>query len=266
MLCNPRRSSPPTDVRYHRNYTKTFLVVLSVMFAAVGENHLEASVVAANHLKIWERALALRVSLQKPIDSAGRLPVGELAEELDNEDVSCVNVALCGQLRKQACELTTILDTSAGGKRKLEDFSQCYDIETLWEDTLRTQSKLQKQNWEPVLNKWHARINFGSENTKAKLKVFTQTMWDQVSYDRVFRSTRALVANIFMPTRLKTRCATSSAAWPSRACPGRRAGALAAQRKRGPLTALTLMLLALALALWSMTWKSLTTECSTRCC
>jgi len=33
-----------------------------------------------------------------------------------------------------------------------------------------------------VVNKWHARVNFGSEATKAKMRVFNKPIFDQVRW------------------------------------------------------------------------------------
>jgi hypothetical protein len=150
------------------------------MFASKDDSHLSASVLASNQLKVWEGALALRVSLQKPMDGVGMLPVDVPLFDSNHSDLAECATLLGRHLRKQTYELASVLDASAGLKRKAAELSEDCDVDTLWESTLRTQEALQKQKWEPVLNKWHARLNFGSEGTKAKLKVFTQTMWDQV--------------------------------------------------------------------------------------
>lgn len=151
------------------------------MFSDTNDNHLSASNLANGHLKVWESALALRVSLQKPLDGSSLLPVGALVDAGDSE-IPVKMKGLGELLAKQIIELTSALDTYAGVKRKANEIA---DLDRQWEMTLQTQTQLQKQKWEPVLNKWHARLNFGSESSKAKLKVFTQTMWDQVGLQSV---------------------------------------------------------------------------------
>jgi hypothetical protein len=143
------------------------------MFASSDRDHVAASVLANDYAKMWENTLALRVSLQKPLDTAGQLPS-------DNEPIS---QAVCDQLRSRLAELslvTELVTQKSERKRKLVDDSKGRTIDEEWEHIISSQSDLQSSKWEPTLNKWHARLNFGSEATKAKLKVFTQTMWDQV--------------------------------------------------------------------------------------
>lgn len=147
------------------------------MFSNARDDHVAASVLAGNHMQAWEKSLALRVSLQKPLDLAASLPVG---------DISSSSESLVNQLSKQLGTLSGVLEQEAtrnGYKAKKRTASECdlQDRDDVWESIQETQNFLQTERWEPVLNKWHARLNFGSEKTKAKLKVFTQTMWSQVS-------------------------------------------------------------------------------------
>lgn len=37
-----------------------------------------------------------------------------------------------------------------------------------------------KPHWETTVNKWHARLHFGSEQVKSKMKIFNQTVWEQI--------------------------------------------------------------------------------------
>jgi hypothetical protein len=161
------------------------------MFAANNHDYEAASLQAVHHLKAWERALALRVSLQKPLDTSSALPAAEQAAGLPIPIDDSVET-LSSTLRRHLVDLTNILwetqqvsgdkQVPASRKRKNENACAMVDsLDVLWEKTSKIQTTLQLEKWEPVLNKWHARLNFGSENTKAKLKVFTQTLWSQVS-------------------------------------------------------------------------------------
>ena len=148
------------------------------MFSATTQEHLTASALAGDHLKAWEKTLAFRVSLQKPLDLANQLP---LAFNHADDTVS----ALTNQIRSQMSALSDLLeqqivhtDKATATLKKKKGSAE--DDDELWEQLYKQQSELQTTRWEPVLNKWHARLNFGSEKTKAKLKVFTQSMWDQV--------------------------------------------------------------------------------------
>lgn len=149
------------------------------MFSSTTQEHLTASALAGDHLKAWEKTLAFRVSLQKPLDLANQLPI-----TLDYQDAPLES--LSEQLHNQVCVLSDLLDQQivrdekslVGIKKKKTAVD---DDLALWEQLYTQQTEFQTTRWEPVLNKWHARLNFGSEKTKAKLKVFTQSMWDQVS-------------------------------------------------------------------------------------
>jgi hypothetical protein len=156
------------------------------MFAASSHDYEAASLQAVHQLKAWEKALALRVSLQKPLDTSGALPISEQDGQVDETADS-----LSTSLKKHMIDLTNVLYESqqlsgelqvpASRKRKNENACAMDDsFDDLWEKATKVQATLQREKWEPVLNKWHARLNFGSENTKAKLKVFTQTLWSQV--------------------------------------------------------------------------------------
>ena len=47
------------------------------------------------------------------------------------------------------------------------------DAERLWSEVSGVaQKSLLQGQWRAALDKWHARMNFGSEKVKAKLKVF----------------------------------------------------------------------------------------------
>jgi len=154
------------------------------MFASTTQDHISASVNAGLHLHSWEKTLALRVSLQKPLDLANRLPaefsIADKGEIYDNLSV------LTNQLRKQLIDGSDMLSSEVHRSTLERPVKQkrvaadADDVDALWKDLYQAQNQLQTLRWEPVLNKWHARLNFGSEKTKAKLKVFTQTMWDQV--------------------------------------------------------------------------------------
>lgn len=156
------------------------------MFASTTQDHISASVLAGLHLRSWEKTLALRVSIQKPMDLANRLPA-EFAVPSDGKGELFENLSvLTNQLKRQVHDMSDLLnsevqrssDKSVKHKAAKVDTG---DMDALWNDLYNAQNQLQTLRWEPVLNKWHARLNFGSEKTKAKLKVFTQTMWNQVS-------------------------------------------------------------------------------------
>lgn len=156
------------------------------MFASTTQDHISASVLAGLHLRSWEKALALRVSIQKPLDLANRLPAEFSVVQNSKEEIYENISTLTNQLKRQVFDVSDLLHTeversSGHASRTKVARSETTDMDQLWNDLQAAQNQLQTSRWEPVLNKWHARLNFGSEKTKSKLKVFTQTMWDQVT-------------------------------------------------------------------------------------
>ena len=43
-----------------------------------------------------------------------------------------------------------------------------------------TAKKKVREDWEAVVNKWHARLNFGSDKAQSNLRVFNQKIWEQI--------------------------------------------------------------------------------------
>ena len=182
------------------------------MFSTTTNDHIVASELAGHQLRAWEKALALRVSLQKPMDLASRLPVNLDMIHTDGSDEMQENIKILNkQLRVQLRTVSDLLSSEAERSTKLTDPTSAkkrkgdaltaadkeQDLDQMWEQIYKPQQQLQTERWEPILNKWHARLNFGSEKTKAKMKVFTHTMWNQVQYSErgmssVVEYTRAL--------------------------------------------------------------------------
>lgn len=169
------------------------------MFHSIASSS-EASVAAADQVKAWEKALSLRISLQKSLDLANRLPLfcassddsGDEKSEEESESEAESGMEISKQLAtlQETCMglvrgLHEVLDiqvdssdtlTSAkkGKKRRTRDD----DDEIMWSTIEDTQRNL-RPRWEAVVNKWHSRLHFGTEGN-AKMKSFKQTLWDQV--------------------------------------------------------------------------------------
>ena len=131
---------------------------------------------------LFGKLLTVRISLQTLLDQSNRLPVlpfpspfdEETLDEAENPYRSGLHVVLgdmLDMLNLQASE-----EKLVGKKRRREDSTPIS-----WEEVVAPQEKLRPE-WETVVNKWHARNHFGSEQKKSKLKVFNTTIWDQVLY------------------------------------------------------------------------------------
>lgn len=145
-----------------------------------------AAQLAHLHLKTWDSSVALRIALQRSLDVSNQIPVFKSDTEkymggIDSEE-------LCGCLAELISLLEMQLPLSREGgtkKRKLDTASA--DSGQIWEHLESIQSEM-RSNWIPVVDKWHARLNYGSEKSKSKLKILRTTIWDQVSR-RVFYDT-----------------------------------------------------------------------------
>lgn len=156
-----------------------------------------ASNIARGHLRVWDNALALRIALQRPLEAANRFPVsrdGGSAEVGKQGYSSGSEDAIRGTLSDLYDMLDCQKRSAAGSeplsnKRRRVDFSSASDDE-IWRSIKDVQTDL-RQSWRPVVDKWHARLNYGSEVSKAKLKVLSTSVWDQV--DRLVSDPVAVV-------------------------------------------------------------------------
>lgn len=141
------------------------------MFAQpTGESEaLKTSICAKNQLKAWEQLLLLRISLQRSIDVANKLP----AFTFDSADSEGALPELRSSLSKIESELYDALSSQQSKKRKM-----AHDLD--WEAVYDVQSSLEEK-WEATLNKWHSRMHFGSEKSKNRLSVFNINVWQQIN-------------------------------------------------------------------------------------
>jgi hypothetical protein len=152
------------------------------VFQSVGTNHSNAKF-ALKQVKIWQNLLSFRISLQKIIDSANKLPI--LPVELKDGVIVSPHddkyVLLREEIEEMLHELKTSLVIQSSdhsmtghlGKRKHENDRMSYD------DLLEIQNCF-KPRWKKVIDSTHSRANFGSNIAISKMKSFKQTVWDQV--------------------------------------------------------------------------------------
>ena len=135
----------------------------------------EASVAAGDQAKSYEKLLALRISLQKVLDSSNKLPVLDGAAKAKNKSKGKdEDHAECMKHCSSALESLTKLLNMQSSSSSLGEGK-----ELSWEDVYAPQQKL-RGKWETVVNKWHARLNFGSEKAQSNLRVFNQKIWEQI--------------------------------------------------------------------------------------
>jgi hypothetical protein len=170
-----------------------------------------AASLAAHNIKIWEKTLSFRISLQKIVDTANKLKniqgveiqedvLDGVATVTDNGDAVVVTKEKLVHLVTQLHDLleAQIRPKAAGKKRKTFDGD---DLDATWNNICSLQDDLQPR-WEETLNKWHSRLNFGSFDATSKMKTFKQTLWQQV--DQSVPSLLRLFSS-FLSDRCSTR-------------------------------------------------------------
>ena len=143
------------------------------MFSQREKSYLATSRLAREEMKIYDQLLGIRIQLQKSLDTANQLPVGGINPVDNSGEVDDVKEVLTKKLEGIIADLVTMDE----GDNK-EDGSD-NDILT-WKCIARQQRDLEEDSWNSVLNKLHARLNFGSENARQKMKVFGSSFFDQV--------------------------------------------------------------------------------------
>jgi hypothetical protein len=149
---------------------------------------LQAAPVARAHVEIWEKSLAYRISLQQILDKFNEFPVlstesslfptSDLKKFQENEMKTELQDILQESSNLLLMQCPTASDDDQEEGKKKRKFDHCPSWEE-WSDLQETLA----EDWKSVINKWHARTHFGSEKKKSSLKVFNQTIWDQVSAD-----------------------------------------------------------------------------------
>lgn len=139
----------------------------------------QSAPIARTHMEIWENILGFRISLQSICDKFNEFPVlSSPSIEFPTDDIkkfhqNDLKLGLQTLLQETNELLTQQSPNLVQKKRKL-------DSTPTWDEIYETQEELSEE-WKDVINKWHARTHFGSEKKKSSLKVFNQTIWDQVS-------------------------------------------------------------------------------------
>jgi protein AATF/BFR2 len=151
------------------------------MFAKPSVSRLEASEAAGKQAQAYESVLALRIQLQKVVDAANVLPSGSdlvaRGKEQSDEVIEAyhkLSTSLDGTVR----QLTALLHKQAPSSSSSASSSSSSSLS--WEEVLAPQQRL-RPHWESTLDKWNARLHFGSERKQSKLKIFNHKIWEQIS-------------------------------------------------------------------------------------
>jgi len=158
-----------------------------LLSATSSSSRLAASENATKQNALFERALAMRIQLQKLVDAGNTLPGRKMlasAKEQSDEAIEAyhkLNTSLDATLKqvsllieKQVPSVGNAAGLARGKATKSNDLSTAS-----WDAVLAPQLQL-RPHWEATLDKWNARLHFGSERKQSKLKVFNSKFWGQV--------------------------------------------------------------------------------------
>ena len=159
------------------------------------QNPVGISIAAAEQVKGYERLLAIRISLQKLLDDANKCPCRDSSIQANEKAIierqDYVNLSdnvhtclrnLVGLLNRQVSENEN--DGINNNRKKCRSFS-IGDNEMLDWVNVESPQKLLFPKWTETINKWHARLHYGSEKTQTNMKVFNQKIMEQIDVSLV---------------------------------------------------------------------------------
>jgi protein AATF/BFR2 len=152
------------------------------IFSKRSSSSLEAADVASEQVKAYEQLLALRICTQKVLDEGNKFPCIDLDSDItDESEYAALSSGLQKGLRTVCSYLESQVEdsTSSSKKNKRRRSSLGDDSLIEWEDVVAPQESLQ-DSWESIVNKQYSRLHYGSEKTHSKMKVFNQTLWEQI--------------------------------------------------------------------------------------
>jgi protein AATF/BFR2 len=184
---------------------------------------------AISHSSVYEKVLNYRINLQKSIDLCNFLPLLD-AEVDQDEHVNDVKEMLLGdeELASSRHELLDEFENILGNMRdtlfgmgnvednnsnKKDSKKKKRKVAFDWDNLYEMQKRMKTERWEPVINKCYARVNYGSEQKKSSMKVFKQTLFDQMDIaladeDRLIEKSRMLVSESKRMNKEKETSAT----------------------------------------------------------
>ena len=170
------------------------------MFSASKIVDLTAASQAASHeTSKYDKILGLRIGIQRAIDIANRLPLrssistNNNTNDDDDDDDNDIN-ELYDKVNKKTLALlndfNNLLDTtntttstnttSSNSNNTSSSNSKKRKKDITWDDIILPQSKLRLE-WENTINKFHSRLHFGNDDKKASMRVFNDTIFDQIN-------------------------------------------------------------------------------------
>ena len=139
-----------------------------------------ASENAAKQAAVYESSLSMRIHLQKVVDVGNSLPGKSMVSAAKGQSGEVIGAyhKLNTSLDSTLKQLTSLLEKQIPSSSSITASSSSKSPMT-WETVVAPQMLL-RPHWEATLDKWNARLHFGSERKQSKLKVFNQKLWGQI--------------------------------------------------------------------------------------
>ena len=136
--------------------------------------------------KLYEENLSFRISLQQVTDQVNSFPILEKLEINSKNFPEISSNNLKENINNILIDSSSLLlRQTKENQNNFKNKQIKYENSPTWEELMKVQSSLEEE-WEIIINKWHARTHYGSEKKKTNLKVFNQTLWDQVTFLLLF--------------------------------------------------------------------------------
>ena len=148
----------------------------------------EASSACAVQAKCYEKLLSLRISLQKVLDLVNTLPVNDsppAGDSMDEvADLSGKSLKLMTGMMGEQC---SVAEKRKAGEMNESDSDSDDNNDTSnnnrgneYYDRILKYQKGMAPSWQSIVNKWHSRLNYGSEKAQSKMRVFNRSLFEQV--------------------------------------------------------------------------------------
>jgi len=126
----------------------------------------------------WNRILEIRINLQKSLELANRLPASPL--QVDGlSEMKEGAMDLRQTIGMALDEFVGVLEMQSSAKKRRRGTMEDSSLEEHWARMQATHDAL-RPKWVKTIDKWHARLHFGSESSKKKLTVFDKGVFDTV--------------------------------------------------------------------------------------
>lgn len=166
---------------------ETALLSMSLFKKSSKSGTSAASSACAVQAKCYEKLLSLRISLQKCLDLVNTLPITDSPPTGDSMDevaeLSSKSLKLMTGMMGKQC---AVAEKRKAGEMNESDSDSDNDNANKSErgdeyyDRILKYQKGMAPSWQSIVNKWHSRLNYGSEKAQSKMRVFNRSLFEQV--------------------------------------------------------------------------------------